>query len=123
MPRFLENWRQKSESTRRVAALSISAGVTVIIALIWGTVFFRSTVKEVGAVPAEIKKGPIQAIGESTGRAWTAITDQFKKIGEDLENIEKSIATSTDPTTTTITTTIATSTAVEAATTSPRENP
>ena len=39
---YLENLRKKPESERRKAVLSISVGVTLVIALIWGvTLSFR----------------------------------------------------------------------------------
>ncbi|MEK7185385.1 MAG: hypothetical protein AAB726_02060 [Patescibacteria group bacterium] len=92
----LENWRKKDEGTRRLAALCVSAVVTIVIAGVWATVFFRGTAREivsadigVDKIVSGIDKSPVAAFSESTTRVWTSIMEQFGELKSAVESLEK----------------------------------
>lgn len=101
----LESWRQKDESTRRTMALLVSAIITLIIAGVWATIFFRNNLnkntaeKIVTAAAVDVKQtSPITAIGESAVQLWQSVTEQFGAVKDSLESLEEAAqkATSTE---------------------------
>lgn len=79
-----------------MAALCVSAVITLIIAGVWATVFFRGTAKDIVSANVGVKKivsgidkSPIAAFGESTTRVWASIMEQFGELKSVVESLEK----------------------------------
>ena len=102
----LENLRGKDEATRRMAAICVSAAVTLIIAGVWATVFFRGSAGEIVSAPSSIasdiaakgvesvEKSPIGAFSESTSRVWQSLVEQFSQLKASVESLENATSTS-----------------------------
>ena len=94
---FLEKWRGKDERSRRVLALSISAGITLIIVAIWASVFFSSVTQVVVATSADNAPSPFATLKADTTDAFQNVQTQFGQ----LKSMFASIATTTTLATTT----------------------
>ena len=89
----LESWRKKDEGARRFAAICVASSVTLVIAVVWTTVFFSGSAEQLAAAPAaiassEVAEGPIASFGESTVHAWQSLVEQFSQVVGTFENLE-----------------------------------
>lgn len=89
----LESWRKKEEGARRFAAICVASAVTLVIATVWGTVFFSGSAEQLAVAPAaiassEIAEGPIASFGESTVRVWQSLVEEFSQVVGTFENLD-----------------------------------
>lgn len=102
---LLDTWRQKDERSRRIAALSVSGGVTLVIAIIWAVTFFSHSPEKTAVMRAEKTPGPFAALRENASQAFRGIQEQFSSLGAILET-SFSTTTATTTATTTVTTAV-----------------
>jgi hypothetical protein len=77
---LLDTWRQKDERSRRIAALSVSGGITLVIAIIWAVTFFSHSSEKTAVMRAEQAPGPFAAMRENVGEAFQTMKEQFSAL-------------------------------------------